>query len=94
MSGSELLPSSAFFASRNGVCVYVTLERVSVRVCFESSEADGYVEGDREPSPQLEERAIALAKAAFLAHRELLRPLFDVVASASPGADEAGDAPR
>jgi hypothetical protein len=71
----------AFFASRSGVCVYVTVGRHAVRVCFESLDAEGRLEGS-DPDG-VGERALAAANEAFKAYRATLAPLFEQIAEAS-----------
>jgi len=81
MNGPSTPPASAFFASRKGVCVYVTVERIDVRVCFASPDAYGVAES--EAPEAVTSRAVELATSAFRAHREALVPLFETIADAS-----------
>jgi hypothetical protein len=69
----ELKPE-AFFVSRAGVCVYVTIGRENIRVQFESIDDEGRVaDASQEGAP----RAIQLARQALHAHRAALGPLFE-----------------
>lgn len=71
------LKAGNFFASRSGVCVYVTVRKVAVRVQFATPDANGVVvEGPREVA----EEAIRIARAALSLHASGLAPLFDKVA--------------
>ena len=68
---------SAFFASRKGVCVYVTVGGQNVRVCFASAGARGRVES--EAADRAATTALALATQVFQAHLDTLAPLFDTI---------------
>lgn len=82
MSVEVTIPKrEAFFASRLGVCVYVSVEGHTLRVCFESLDGHGKVEGT-EPTTR-GARALVAATEGFLACRESLGPLFDQIAEAS-----------
>ena len=72
---------SAFFASRKGVCVYVSVEGQNVRVCFASTEAEGRVESDA--SARTAAAAVAIATEVFRAHRNSLGALFEAIESQS-----------
>jgi len=64
-----------FFASRSGVCVYVTVRGTAFRVQFASASAHGVVtEGE---GAQV---ALELARAAVRKHQATLVPLFEKVA--------------
>lgn len=69
----ELKPE-AFFVSRAGVCVYVTIGRENIRVQFETIDGEGKV---TDPSQVGALRAIQLARQALHLHREALAPLFE-----------------
>lgn len=71
----------AFFASRSGVCVYVSVGGYSVRVCFSAPDAEGRVEG--EVPPRSAEDALTKATEAFAACGDGLAPLFEQIAEAS-----------
>jgi hypothetical protein len=77
----EIPKREAFFASRSGVCVYVSVEGRALRVCFESLDGEGKLEG-AEPSRRAA-KALAAATQAFIACRESLAPLFEQIAEAS-----------
>ena len=65
-----------FFASRLGVCVYVTIEHRSFRVRFSSIDAQGVVvEGQGEGA----EDARVIARAALRRRAVSLAPLFEKV---------------
>jgi len=66
-----------FFASRSGVCVYVTVRGTSFRVQFASASAHGVV---TEGAPEWAELALEVARAAVQKHRATLAPLFEKVA--------------
>jgi hypothetical protein len=69
--------ASAFFASPNGVCVYVTVAQRAIRVEFTAPDASGTVaDSDRDALA-----ALSVASAAFAKHRDQLAPLFALVAS-------------
>lgn len=81
MNGPSMIPASAFFASRKGVCVYVTVQRLDVRVCFSAPGAPGVAESDAPPSAVAQ--AVERATEAFRAHRDALLPLFETIANSS-----------
>jgi hypothetical protein len=66
-----------FFASRLGVCVYVTIQQQAFRVRFASLEAHGVV---AEGEGQRAEEALAIARAALEQQAANLAPLFAKVA--------------
>ena len=72
-TGGDLKPE-AFFVSRAGVCVYVTIGKANIRVQFDSIDHDGKV---ADPSQEGAPRAIQIARQALQAHRDALTPLFD-----------------
>jgi hypothetical protein len=74
-AGTELHPEE-FFASRSGVCVYVTLRGQTFRVQFVSADAHGVV---TEGTSQDAAAALDLAKAALQKHQAALAPLFEKV---------------
>jgi hypothetical protein len=81
MKGTIMPTAADFFASREGVCVYVTLENRSIRVCFRSPQEPGTVAED---APlHLSAKAIEKATAAFVAYRVLLMPLFETISNAT-----------
>ena len=65
-----------FFASRSGVCVYVTLRGQTFRVEFGSADAPGEV---TEGTSQDAAAALELAQVALQKHQVALAPLFDKV---------------
>jgi hypothetical protein len=68
-------PASAFFASPDGVCVYIAIGQRAVRVEFTSLEAEGSVaDADKDALA-----ALAVARAAFAKCRSDLVPLFTLV---------------
>lgn len=71
------LSAEHFFATRAGVCVYVTLQRRVFRVRFVSAEAQGVVV---QGHPDGAEEARAVAQAAVERLGPTLRPLFEKVA--------------
>jgi len=71
----------AFFASRRGVCVYVTVGAQNVRVCFASADAEGRVES--ETADRTAATAVALATGVFLAHLDTRAPLFETIEGSS-----------
>jgi hypothetical protein len=85
-----------FFASRVGVCVYVSVDRHPLRICFDSLDAEGRLEGPAPPRPGAASIAIAVATEGFIACRNHLAPLFEQIAEASgsgaPGS--TGRSPR
>jgi hypothetical protein len=84
MSRVEPPRPDAFFASRSGVCVYVSVEGRAIRVCFESLDGEGRMEGE-EP-PNIAAAAVAAATEAFQGCKSTLTPLFEHIAEASgPG---------
>lgn len=79
MHGSSELKLENFFASRVGVCVYVTVGRRAFRVQFTDANSEGVVvDGDREGS----EEARRIARVAMREHAAGLAPLFEKVARA------------
>jgi hypothetical protein len=66
-----------FFASRGGVCVYVTVRRRAFRVQFASPQAQGVV---AEAEHADAEEALGLARAALERYAVGLTPLFEKVA--------------
>jgi hypothetical protein len=69
-----------FFASRTGVCVYVTLEQQTFRVRFASIDAHGVVvDGGGEGA----EDARVIARAALQQRAASLAPLFEKVSRGS-----------
>lgn len=72
MAEPSVPPASAFFASRIGVAVYVTVHGRTVRVEFDSTESPGSV---TEPGRD-GELALAAARRSFLEHRAELSALF------------------
>lgn len=83
MTRAEVPKAHAFFASRSGVCVYVTVDGRPVRVCFRSVDGVGQVEGEEPPS--VSAAALAAATSAFQGCRPQLAPLFEQIAEASRG---------
>lgn len=76
MSTAELAADS-FFASRAGVCVYVTIGKHRFRVQFADARAHGVVtEGEREGADE----AVRVARTALREHEAALVPLFAKVA--------------
>jgi hypothetical protein len=69
-----------FFATSGGVCVYVNVHARAFRVQFATPDAPGSA-GDTSAAGASE--AIAVARAAFVKHREKLTPLFERIAEAS-----------
>jgi hypothetical protein len=67
-----------FFASRRGVCVYVTVAGRAIRVEFASEDAGGTTPGCTE---QVGSEARAIAAAVLKRERAALQPLFDKVRS-------------
>lgn len=67
----------AFFASRSGVCVYVTVRGHAYRVQFASPESTGVVAGARAPEA---DEALRLARSALHKHHASLASLFESVA--------------
>lgn len=79
MQGSSELKPENFFASRTGVCVYVTVAKETFRVQFADAKAHGVVvEGSREGA----EAARHIAHMAMREHAAGLAPLFEKVARA------------
>lgn len=77
MQVADDLKAKDFFASRGGVCVYVTVRKRAVRVQFATPDAHGVVtDASREDA----EEAIHIARAALRQHAQSLAPLFDRVA--------------
>ncbi|HKY38454.1 MAG TPA: hypothetical protein VJN18_21070 [Polyangiaceae bacterium] len=74
-TSAELHPED-FFASRSGVCVYVTLRGQTFRVQFASADAHGVVTEGTSPEAAA---ALDLAKAALQKHQAALAPLFEKV---------------
>jgi hypothetical protein len=69
-----------FFASRSGVCVYVTIRKQTFRVQFVDAAAQGVVvEGSADGADE----ALLVARSALKQHAEALEPLFAKVARAS-----------
>lgn len=82
MNGGPSPPlPSAFFASRKGVCVYVTVHGLNVRVCFASADAKGHAES--EAPPRAAATPVDLATRVFREHRGTLAPLFEAIESPS-----------
>jgi len=69
-----------FFASRTGVCVYVTLEQRTFRVRFASIDAHGVVVDGRGDGA---EDARVVARAALQQRAASLAPLFEKVSRGS-----------
>jgi hypothetical protein len=62
-----------FFASRSGVCIYVTIQRRAFRIQFDSIDAQGVVaEGPGEGA----EAAIDIARAELAQNAANVAPLF------------------
>jgi hypothetical protein len=74
-TGTEL-KAEQFFASRSGVCVYVTVQSRVFRIHFTSFNERGVVETQGAGA----EDARAIAQAAFQQHAAALAPLFEKVA--------------
>ncbi|HVY32025.1 MAG TPA: hypothetical protein VHB79_36065 [Polyangiaceae bacterium] len=80
MPGVGELKLESFFASRSGVCVYVTIGKRTFRIQFVDPSAHGVVvEGGREGA----EEACSVARQALRKHAEGLAPLFAKVARAT-----------
>lgn len=80
MSGSDLRLES-FFASRSGVCVYVTVAKRAFRVQFAAPDAIGVV-ADHGHEAESAEEARRVARLALREHAQALAPLFEKVARA------------
>jgi hypothetical protein len=80
MTETAMLSPGAFFTSRAGVCVYVTVRGQPLRVCFASLVANGRAEVADSPHAR---EAIAIATRAFHTYHALLVPLFDAIANSS-----------
>jgi hypothetical protein len=66
-----------FFASTSGVCVYVEVRRIAIRVTFATPDAAGETRLGTTPDCQEAKR---VATMALQTHREQLAPLFAKVA--------------
>ena len=77
MPAATELSAKDFFATRAGVCVYVTLHRQVFRVRFASVEAQGVVV---QGHPDRAEEARVVARAALERLGPSLLPLFEKVA--------------
>jgi hypothetical protein len=66
-----------FFASAEGVCVYVGVAGRAVRVQFMSPDGPGTIQGARDATT---DEALAVATGALSKHLQALRPLFERVA--------------
>lgn len=79
MSVAGEVTLESFFASRNGVCVYVTVGKRIFRVQFVDANAHGVVvEGGSDGA----EEACRIARLALREHAKDLTPLFEKVARA------------
>jgi hypothetical protein len=67
----------AFFASRSGVCVYVTVRGRAYRVQFAAPDAMGVVAGELAHDT---DEALRLARSALQRHHATLATLFQKVA--------------
>lgn len=77
MATTDRVKPEQFFASRSGVCVYVTIQRRAFRIRFASMDAHGVVaEGQGDGADD----ALHLARTALHQHSATLAPLFEKVA--------------
>lgn len=77
MAESNELQLESFFASRSGVCVYVTVGKRAFRVQFADASSQGVVvEGGQEGA----EEARRIARRGLQQHAAALAPLFEKVA--------------
>jgi hypothetical protein len=67
-----------FFASADGVCVYVRVGQQAVRFQFASPDGPGTVQGAPDVAT---DEALAVATSALSKHQEELQPLFDRIAA-------------
>jgi hypothetical protein len=65
-----------FFATRDGVCVYINVRGSALRVVFADANAPPSVHG---PSATGGAEALGIANRAFAVHKQSLAPLFEQV---------------
>lgn len=75
---SDELTPDQFFAAAVGVCVYVVVGDSTIRIEFESPDAEGVARGG---SPRAAETAVLRARCALQKHRQALAELFEHVAA-------------
>jgi hypothetical protein len=78
MPDAHDLKLESFFASRSGVCVYVTVGKRTFRIQFVDAQADGVVDSNEEGA----EEARRIARQGMERHVHGLAPLFARVARA------------
>lgn len=69
--------SEEFFATADGVCVYVRVGGHAVRVQFTSPDGPGTVQGAQDVAT---DEALAVATKALKKHQHTVQPLFDRIA--------------
>lgn len=79
MSPTTEPDADAFFASRQGVCVYVNVEGHNFRVLFAAPDAHGTVSEGEGPAA---DKALKLARSAMQKNGPALAGLFEQVARA------------